>query len=148
RALDLVEAAGGSAQRLAAELAGGMAMFADVGFYKRAQIAANDLQLARVAQFNDIDQLTIFADNLVPHVLRFAGLLVYDDELAAHIDAEIPLPMDRREREIRACALHACELIAAREGIPPRVLDVQLWNHGQTPEIKARPRHRCPTVYY
>jgi len=148
RPLDVVAAAGGSAQRLAAALAGGMAMFADVGFYKRAQIAANDLELAGVARFDDIDELTIFADNLVPHVLRCAGVLVYDDELAAHIDAGLPLPMDRREREIRACALHACELISARDGVPPRVLDVQLWNHGQTPEIKASPRHRCRTVYY
>jgi Potential Queuosine, Q, salvage protein family len=147
-ALDVVEGSRGSAQRLASELAGGMAMFADVGFYKRAQIAGNDLQLAGVARFDDIDELTIFADNLVPHVLRCAGVLVYDDELAADIDAERPLPMDRREREIRGCALHACELISARDGIAPRVLDVQLWNHGQTAEIKARPRHRCRTVYY
>jgi Potential Queuosine, Q, salvage protein family len=147
-ALDVVEASRGSAQQLARTLADGMAMFADLGFYKRAQIAANDLQLAGVASFDDIDELTIFADNLVPHVLRCAGVLVYDDDLAAHIDAELPLPMDRREREIRACALHACELISARDAIAPRVLDVQLWNHGQTPEIKARPRHRCQTVYY
>src|SRR5262249_16391392 len=58
RPLDVVAAAGGSAQRLAAALAGGMAMFADVGFYKRAQIAANDLELAGVARFDDIDELT------------------------------------------------------------------------------------------
>ncbi len=148
RLVDVVEAAGGHAQRLAATLAGGMAMFADTGFYKRAQIAPNDLALAGVAQFDDIDGLTIFADNLVPHVLRCAGVLVYDDELAAHIDAQLLLPMDRREREIRACALHACEQISARDGIAPRILDMRLWNHGQSPEIKSRPRHRCRTVYY
>jgi hypothetical protein len=28
------------------------------------------------------------------------------------------------------------------------VLDMWLWNRGQAPEIKARPRHRCRTVYY
>ena len=147
-ALDVIDEAGGSAQRLAAALAGGMAMFADTGFYKRAQIAPHDFALAGIAQFRDIDELTIFADNLVPHVLRCAGVLVYDDELAAHIDAERLLPMDRREREIRACAVHACEQIAARDGIPARILDERLWNHGQSPEIKARPRHRCRTVYY
>jgi Potential Queuosine, Q, salvage protein family len=147
-ALDLVAQAGGSAQALAAMLAGGMAMFADTGFYKRAQIAPNDLALAGVASFDDLDELTIFADNLVPHVLRCAGVLVYDDALAAHIDAGRLLPMDRREREIRACALHACELIARRDAIAPRILDMRLWNHGQSPEIKARPRHRCRTVYY
>ena len=45
-------------------------MFADHGFYKRAQIVASDLALAGVAEFDDLDRLTIFADNLVPHVLR------------------------------------------------------------------------------
>ncbi|MDX6684157.1 MAG: hypothetical protein QOF86_285, partial [Baekduia sp.] len=67
--LDLVAEAGGSAERLATMLAGGMAFFDDRGFYKRAQIAANDLQLAGVTRFEDLDRLTIFADNLVPHVL-------------------------------------------------------------------------------
>jgi hypothetical protein len=147
-ALDLVARAGGSAQALATTLATGMAMFADTGFYKRAQIVAHNLALAGVASFDDLDELTIFADNLVPHVLRCAGVLAYDDALAAHIDAGLLLPMDRREREIRACAVHACELIARREAIAPRILDARLWNHGQLAEIKARPRHRCRTVYY
>ena len=38
----------------------------------------NDLALAGVAEFDDLDRLTIFADNLVPHVLRVDGVLVYD----------------------------------------------------------------------
>jgi hypothetical protein len=147
-ALDLVAAAGGSAQALAAALAGGMAMFADTGFYKRAQIVPHDLALAGVATFADIDELTIFADNLVPHVLRCAGVLVYDDALADDIDAGRPLAMDRREREIRACAVHACEQLARRDGVAPRIVDQRLWNHGQRPELKSRPRHRCRTVYY
>jgi hypothetical protein len=53
-----------------------------------------------------------------------------------------------QEREIRACAVHACELIATRAGVPPHELDTWLWNRGQAPEYKARPRHRCRTVYY
>jgi hypothetical protein len=28
------------------------------------------------------------------------------------------------------------------------VLDVWLWNRGQAPEYKARPRHRTRTVFY
>ena len=147
-ALDLVETAGGSAQQLAATLATRCALFADHGFYKRAQIAANDLALAGVATFADLDDLTIFADNLVPHVLRCDGVLIYDDALAAHIDAGMALPAGREEREIRACAVHACELLAQRTGVPPRVLDVWLWNRGQAPEYKARPRHRTRTVFY
>jgi Potential Queuosine, Q, salvage protein family len=147
-ALDLVASAGGSADRLAATLAGGMAFYDDRGFFKRAQIVPNDLALAGVAEFGDLDELTIFADNLVPHVLRCDGLLVYSPELAARIDAEQLLPAGREEREIRACAVHACELLSARLGVPARVLDMWLWNRGQSPEIKARPRHRCRTVYY
>lgn len=147
-ALDLVAAAGGSAARFAELLAGGMALFADRGFYKRAQIAANDLALAGVADFADLDDLTIFADNLVPHVLRCDGVLVYEERLAAHIDAGRPLRLGPQEREIRACAVHACELLSQRSGVPPRLLDTWLWNRGQEPEYKARPRHRCRCVYY
>jgi Potential Queuosine, Q, salvage protein family len=147
-ALDLVEEADGSAERLAALLVRGMRFFDDRGFYKRAQIVPSDLALAGLAGFGDLDRLTIFADNLVAHVLRVDGVLRYDPGLAAHIDAERPLPPSRAEREIRACALHACEQLAERTGIPPRVLDLRFWNRGQAPEYKAIPRHRTRCVYY
>jgi hypothetical protein len=147
-ALDLVDEAGGSAERLATALARGMRFFDDRGFYKRAQIAANDLALAGVAELHDLDRLTIFADNLVPHVLRVDGVLRYEPSLAARIDAGELLPPGREEREIRACAVHACERLAERTGSPPRVLDVRLWNRGQAPEYKRVPRHRTRCVYY
>ena len=146
-ALTLIEEAGGSAERLAESLTA-MPMFRDEGFWKRAQITANDLALAGVAEFADLDRLTIFADNLVPHVLRMDGVLRYAPALAAHIDREELLAPGEEEREIRACAVHACELIAGRLGIPPRDLDVMLWNRGQAARYKARPRHRTRTVYY
>jgi Potential Queuosine, Q, salvage protein family len=148
RALDLVAESGGSAERLAEMLARGMAMFDDRGFYKRAQIVSSDLALAGVAEFGDLDRLTIFADNLVPHVLRCDGVLIYDDELARRIDGGEHLSLGGVEREIRACAVHACELISRRTGIPPRTIDTWLWTRGQAPEYKARPRHRCRTVFY
>jgi hypothetical protein len=147
-ALEVIAQADGSAERLAATLASGMALYDDRGFYKRAQIVGNDLALAGVARFDDLDRLTIFADNLVPHVLRCDGVLVYEPRLAALIDDGRLLTAGREEREIRACALHACELLAARLDVPARVLDMWLWNRGQAPELKARPRHRCRTVYY
>src|SRR5215212_963956 len=139
-ALDLVEAAEGSAERLAAQLARGMRFFDDRGFYKRAQIVSSDLALAGLADFRDLDRLTIFADNLVPHVLRVDGVLRYEHGLAAHIDAGYLLAQGRAEQEIRACAVHACEQLAAGSGIPPRELDIRLWNRGQAPEYKAVPR--------
>ncbi|HEX6583387.1 MAG TPA: queuosine salvage family protein, partial [Thermoleophilaceae bacterium] len=102
RSLDLVAEAEGSAERFASMLAAGMPFFDDRGFWKRAQIAANDLALAGVAEFCDLDRLTIFADNLVPHVLRVDGVLRYDPALAARIDAGELLPPGEEEREIRA----------------------------------------------
>jgi hypothetical protein len=125
-----------------------MRFFDDRGFYKRAQIVPSDLALAGAASFDDLDELTIFADNLVPHVLRVDGVLRYDPELAALIDSGELLPQGQAEQEIRACALHACEQLAARTGIPPRELDMGLWNRGQAPEYKALPRHRTRSVYY
>ena len=147
RALDLV-AQYDSAERLVQALATGMAMFRDRGFYKRAQIVASDLALAGLAELDDLDRLTIFADNLVPHVLRCEGVLVYEKSLAARIDAGEILPLGGSEREIRACAVHACELLSQQTGVPSRLLDVWLWNRGQDSEYKARPRHRCRTVFY
>jgi hypothetical protein len=147
-ALELVEEADRSAERLATSLARGMRFFDDRGFYKRAQIVPSDLALAGLASFDDLDRLTIFADNLVPHVLRVDGVLRYDPALAARIDAERLLPPGPEEREIRACALHACEQLGERTGVPPRLLDIRLWNRGQAPEYKRVPRHRTRSVYY
>jgi hypothetical protein len=147
-ALDLVSEAAGSAERLASMLAAEMRFYDDAGFWKRAQIVPNDLALAGVAEFGDLDRLTIFADNLVPHVLRMDGVLRYEAVLAARIDAGELLPPGGEEREIRGCAVHACEVLSERLGVPAREIDTALWNRGQAPEYKAVPRHRTRTVYY
>jgi hypothetical protein len=147
-ALALVRGAGGSAETLATQLARGMALFDDRGFYKRAQIVPANLALAGVAAFRDLHRLTIFADNLVPHVLRCDGVLRYDEGLAAHIDAGLLLPAGEKEREIRACAVRACELIAHRVGATEHELDNWLWSRGQAAQFKALPRHRTRSVYY
>ena len=162
----LVEAAGGSAERLV-ELLIGMPFFNDVEvygeltvpFYKRAQLTAADLAIAfngtGPGRFDDLGRLTIFADNLVPHVLRVDGILAYDDTLAARIDAEGLIPSGSAEEvEIRACAVHAVELMAAAlshagHRITAMGLDYLLWNRGQQPHYKAaKPRHRTRTVFY
>ena len=161
----LVHAASSSAERLV-QLLIQMPYFDDVSscgdlrvpFYKRAQITSADLWIAFEGQgpgyFQDLDRLTMFADNLVPHVLRVDGILWYEDDLAAQINAEQPLPAGSAEEvEIRACALHAVELLhKALHGlgheVPAMKLDYLLWNRGQEPYYKARPRHRTRTVYY
>ena len=129
-----------------------------VPFYKRAQITASDLALAfdgaGPGRFDDLDRLTLFADNLVPHVLRCADVLVYAPELAARIDGgELLRIGEPAEVEIRAVAVDGVERLSAacaRRGaaLPPRRLDALLWQHGQRPEIKARPRHRARSTYY
>jgi Queuosine salvage protein len=145
----LVEAANGSAEHLA-ELLTEMRFYQDSGFLKRAQLTAADLSLAGVATFHDLDRLTIFADNLVPHVLRVDGVLTYDAELLARINREELIPAgSQEEREIRACALHAVELLRSHlPGITSMQLDYLLWNRGQELVYKAQPRHRTRTVFY
>jgi len=157
----LVEAADGSAERLAGLLAE-MPYFQDVSqygglavpLYKRAQITPSDLALAFDAQgwgtFRDLDALTIFADNLVPHVLRVDGVLHYAPELARRIGAgEAILAGTPEEIEIRAVALHAVEKLAELlPGVTARQLDVYLWNRGQGAAYKAVARHRARTVFY
>ena len=148
-ALAAIETDAASAEGLAETLARAMPFFDDAGFYKRAQITPHELELSGVVHFDDLDRLTIFADNLVPHVLRVDGVLRYAPDLAARIDGGEPLPAGcAEEREIRACAVQACELIAAELNVAPRVLDGWLWNRGQQARYKAQPRHRTRTVFY
>ena len=147
-AMEAIQASDGTAEGLAEDLAAGMPFFDDRGFWKRAQITPSDLALAGVVELEDLDRLTIFADNLVPHVLRVDGVLVYDRELAERIDRGELLEPGREEREIRGSAVYACELIAERLGVAPRILYTWLWDRGQEPRYKALPRHRCRCVWY
>ena len=145
----IIDLLGDSAETLAERLAAGMPFFDDRGFYKRAQIAANDLHLAGVVDFGDVGRLTVFADNLVPHVLRLDGVLHYSEELAGLVDSEQELiPGGIFERELRACAVHACEHLSRRLGVTPALLDNWLWNRGQRPPYSRRPAHITRTVYY
>ncbi len=153
----LADAADGSAVALAQRL-GGWSSFADastyagrpVPFLKRAQIVGADLHRAGVAEFGDLRRLTMFADNLVPHVLRLDGVLRFSDELVARIDAGELIEHDSPEEvEIRACALHAVELIAAaRPESCAADIDQLLWLRGGVARYKARPRHRSRCTAY
>src|SRR5688500_11116287 len=122
----------------------------EVPFFKRAQIAAADLALAGLAPAGDVGRLTIFADNLVPHVLRIDGVLRFDDDLVARIDAGEPIEHDSPEEvEIRACGLHAAELLVAAHGsTTATAVDNLLWHRGADPRYKAHPRHRARTTAY
>jgi hypothetical protein len=153
----VADAAGGSAVTLALQL-GSWTCYADssrydeleVPFLKRAQIAAADLARAGVAQFTDLDGLTMFADNLVAHVLRLDGILQFDPALVERIDrGELIEHGSSEEVEIRACAVHAVELIvAAHGGTCAADVDQLLWTRGQQTSYKALPRHRTRCTAY
>jgi Potential Queuosine, Q, salvage protein family len=153
----LVDRAGDSAVALA-ELLAGWDCFADtssyeglaVPFLKRAQLAVADLNRARVASFRDLGRLTMFADNLVPHVLRLDGVLTFAPELVSRIEREDLIEHGSPEEvEIRACALHAVELIVgARPGSCAVEVDQLLWLRGGEPRYKASPRHRSRCTAY
>jgi hypothetical protein len=121
-----------------------------VPLYKRAQLAAADLALAGIAPADDLASLTLFADNLVPHVLRIDGVLAFDEALVARIDAEALIEHDSPEEvEIRAVALHAVDrLVEAHGATTAMAVDNVLWHRGGAPRYKAHPRHRARTTDY
>ena len=155
----------GSAEGIA-EILGALPHYRDVAdyeglevpFFKRAQLTVADLAAADIgeqgARLHGLERLTIFADNLVPHVLRCEGVLRYDPALGDAIDAGELVPAGSTEEvEVRASAVHAVERMVARlraAGVEAtaQALDYWLWNRGQTPAMKARPRHRTRTVFY
>jgi hypothetical protein len=155
--LALARSGEGSAEALAARL-GGLPLWRDVSahdgeaipLYKRAQLAAADLHLQGLAPATDLPALTLFADNLVPHVLRLDGVLEFAPELVARIEGEELLVHGSPEEvEIRACAVHAVELlVAAHGGTTATAVDNALWHRGAGPRYKARPRHRARTTAY
>jgi hypothetical protein len=153
----VVDAAADSAGSLV-ELLSRWACFSDTSSYgelelpflKRAQIAAADLHRAGILTAPDLGRLTMFADNLVPHVLRLDGVLRFDPELVRRIEAEELIEHGSREEvEIRACAVHAVELVVAeRPGDRASDIDQLLWNRGQGQAYKSRPRHRARCTAY
>ena len=121
-----------------------------VPFFKRAQIAAADLHMQGLAPAGDLAELTCFADNLVPHVLRLDGVLELAPALRARIERAEPIEHDSSEEvELRACALHAVELLVAAHGATTATaVDNALWHRGAGARYKAVPRHRARTTAY
>ncbi|HEU4736826.1 MAG TPA: queuosine salvage family protein [Solirubrobacterales bacterium] len=164
---NVIDAAAGSAVALAGLLATWDA-FADVStydgrsipFFKRAQIAAADIDRAGLAageglalvgraRLRDLDRLTAFADNLVPHVLRVDGVLRLDPALEARIEAgELLVHGSAEEVELRACAVQAIEQLAAKAPLTPAEIDGILWNRGRAERYKSRPRPRSRNTVY
>lgn len=160
----IVEDAAGSAARLASLLAS-IPGWNDVShhgelevpLFKRAQIVPAHLAMAfggrGPGSFHDLDRLTIFADNLVPHVLRIDGVLRFDAALVDRIEREELLTAGSVEEvEIRAVGVHVAELLVEelRRTGPASAMGVDqvLWNRGAQARYKARPRHRARSRAY
>lgn len=158
---------GRAAGELVALLADNLSCFNDcasyagreVCFYKRAQILVSELHVALGAGASpftpaEIADLTCFADNLVPHVLRKEGVLVYDPELLARIERREAIPAgSAAEVEIRAAGVASVERTVCalrRQGVEvfPAMLDVYLWTRGQQQRYKSEPRHLTETFFY
>ena len=77
-------------------------------------------------------------------------MLEFDAGLVARIDAEELIEHDSPEEvEIRACAVHAVELLVAAHGsTTATAVDNILWNRGAGARYKAHPRHRARTTDY
>lgn len=162
----LIAAARNSAERLVNILAQ-IPCFYDVAHYKnqvipifkRAQITAADLSLAFKNQglgyFKDLDKLTIFADNMIPHVLRCDGIFEYEESLGKRIDRqELIEAGSMPETELRACSIHAIELIKASlnaKGHQLRSIDLDylLWNEGLQKKYYGKHQlHFTRTFFY
>lgn len=130
----------------------------EVRFYKRAQILVGDLsgglERSPLAEFDDLDQLTAFADYKVPQILRWLGVMEYDTALAARVDSRTRIPAgDRMEVEIRAATIVACDrIVSALDGLGRSItaaeLDWLLWSRSQGLSSRQHPYHLTETIYY
>lgn len=161
-----IEAVGFRAVEVARLLATELRSFADVAIYagervpllKRAQICAADLFGAFGGRgwggFDDVGELTAFADYKLPQILRGMGVLVYAPDLAGRVDRRELIPAGSEEEvEIRAATVEAVErltdrLQAAGGEVKPYQVDWYLWEAAQGGPETARPYHRTRTVYY
>lgn len=123
-------------------------------FFKRAQLAAYGISIVRPRAFSDLDALTVFADNLIPHVLKIDGVLEFCDSLDEQIGREAPLNAGSLDEvSIRAMTVLAGDVLVqlSREsGVEITALEVAafLWKRGQTERYKSVPRHRTRTYAY
>ena len=131
----------------------------EVPFLKRAQIFLQDVKLAlpnhKLTELEGLDDLTIFADNVVPFVLEAEGILKYHPWLSERIGKEELIAYGSCEEiEMRASSIHACDVIARiisdeYRQMSVRELDFHIWNRGQQlKSTSTKKRHRTRCVYY
>ncbi len=166
QAANLVAAANHSAAQLVSLVTAHFPGFRDhavyagrqVFFYKRAQIFAADVWGAfdgkGLGHFDDVHEMTMFADYRVPQYLRALGVLVYAPSLAEKVDgAQEIWPGSPEEIEIRAATVQAVERLRARlmqygHDVPAVQVDWLLWERAEAVRDQLPPHHRTRTIYY
>jgi hypothetical protein len=129
-----------------------------VVFHKRAQLVWWNLharfQESGFFKLEDPENLTVFADYIVPVALRVLGITSYSAELEKSIQSRKLIPAESEEEiEIRAFTLWACHLLTEEINKlrPPElqviepVVDGRLWTHYHTTHW---PHHLTITTDY
>ena len=129
-----------------------------VYFFKRAQLLIQDLWSTFSGEFwgsfDDLWQLTAFADYKLPQVLRHLGVIHYKPTLAERIQNLVQIPPSSAEEvEIRAATIWAVELLRQKlssrgQKVTSAQIDNWLWNLGQDDTYRSLPYHRTRTIYY
>ncbi|KAG0173758.1 hypothetical protein DFQ28_011251 [Apophysomyces sp. BC1034] len=128
---------------------------ADVYLFKKAQIMTYHLwmffkdQLPDHFNFSDINELTIFSDNVIPTLLEHMGVIEIPKEWKDDMEADIDLG-ETRATILRAAAVIACEDIVRHtrslqplgpvKNMSEGDLDVYLWRLGKVGEYRSVPR--------
>ncbi|XP_023026504.1 queuosine 5'-phosphate N-glycosylase/hydrolase [Leptinotarsa decemlineata] len=135
-----------------------------VSFYKRAQILVGDIwacfRSKGIGYFEDIYEITAFADYRVPQSLMWHGILKYSAQLNEVLNSNVVLENgDEREVEIRGCCIHAVELLKERVNknlgklrVTSIVIDHWLWkfrrDHSKQVLKRKIPFHKTFSIYY
>eukprot|EP00730_Choanoeca_flexa_P004265 TRINITY_DN11646_c0_g1_i7.p1 TRINITY_DN11646_c0_g1~~TRINITY_DN11646_c0_g1_i7.p1 ORF type:complete len:241 (+),score=51.70 TRINITY_DN11646_c0_g1_i7:319-1041(+) len=171
---NVIKLANGSAQELVRLVLEHFPTFRDISpwkgkqvyILKRVQILVADLwgcfQGRGLGYFEDIDKLTMFADYRVPQSLAYFGLLKYSSELMSMLKADTCFRHDDpREIAIRACSIHAVEVLLKHVAaelerrnvttpVNAVILDFYLWDLAKAEAAKMAdiPIHRTRCFYY
>jgi hypothetical protein len=127
-----------------------------VYFDKKAQLAAGMLygrfHDASMYTIVDIDAMTVFADYLIPALLRAEGVFEYAPELARRVDDGDPIPEgDPMEVELRIATIETADRLleelnrSREEHVSAVQLDQALWRTGRS---RTLTHHLTETATY
>ncbi|KAK5647026.1 hypothetical protein RI129_005490 [Pyrocoelia pectoralis] len=137
----------------------------EVSFYKRAQILVADIWACYknkgLGNFNDIGEMTMFADYRVPQSLLYYNVLNYSGDLINVLNDESILENgNEMEVEIRGCSIEAVNLLCnyieqridSNKKVNAILIDHFLWDfrrsHAKEIVQKKLPFHKTFCIYY